>query len=80
MKVLKYILSVFCRILAVIYTIVFIPILFILACVAVVFTLIFGIFEWIFTGDVQIGNDIIDWIQDDSWEFIIGIAKKLSNI
>ena len=53
MKVLGYIFDIFCRILAVVYSIIFIPVLGIMTVILITAAFLFGIFEWIFTGDSE---------------------------
>ena len=77
MKVLGYIFDIFCRILAVVYSIIFIPVLGITTVILMTATILFGIFEWIFTGDGEYCWNIIEWLTEDAWKFIIGVPKKL---
>jgi len=80
MKVLKYILSVICRILAIVYAVTVMPIFFILMSVLVTAVFLLAGVEWIIRGDAEICNDVIYWITVDAWNAVKKGLWKLSNL
>lgn len=79
MKVLKFIIGIICRILAFIYAITVIPALFIVGVLLMTAIFLIAVVEWIFTGDTAACWAAVEWLEDDCWQFIVGICGKLSN-